>query len=80
MNLGEKINLLSLDDRRGCLQQAFGALGKDQDIHDLIATNEAASPIMAIKGNHLNIWRVLQKWPFDILLPREGDEVGAVFG
>lgn len=77
MNLEEKAHFYALDAiGEIAYSEPFGDLKNDKDTHGLIAINDAVLPYLSVVGNHMSLWWMLQKWPFSLLLPRDGDEVG----
>lgn len=55
---------------------AFGFLSEDKDLYQLNEINESGltvqSFIMAVPW----VTDLLFKWPFNLMLPREGDQIG----
>ena len=55
---------------------ALGFLSNDTDMHDIVKINEIAFPVMTIIGLFPWVLRVLFSWPFNNLLPKDGDKAG----
>jgi hypothetical protein len=41
-----------------------------------LAINDAMMPIIMAVGNYVTFWKILQMWPFYLLMPNDGDECG----
>ncbi|KAH8200594.1 hypothetical protein TruAng_005246 [Truncatella angustata] len=55
---------------------AFGFLNQDQDLYRYHEIHDESLPIMNIMGTMPWLARVLYRWPFRLLLPKEEDQVG----
>jgi hypothetical protein len=83
MDLGKTAHFYALDAiAEIAYGQSFGHLEKDEDVHNIIATNNASVPMMMLFNNYVFLWKMMQRWPLYYLLPRDGDKsgFGAVLG
>ncbi len=55
---------------------ALGFLANDKDMHDIVKINDIAFPVMTIFGLYSWILKLLFMWPFNNLLPKDGDKAG----
>jgi hypothetical protein len=77
MDFGEKAHFYTLDAiGEIAYSEPFGTLEKDSDIDNIIVTLKSGLPVIVALGYNMNIWGLLQKWPFYLLQPHEGQEVG----
>ncbi|KAK3346974.1 cytochrome P450 [Lasiosphaeria hispida] len=60
----------------------LGFLANNKDMGNFLKINEETLPFVFILSNYVSIFKLLHKWPFNLLLPRAGDQVGlgAVMG
>jgi len=55
---------------------AFGFLAKDRDLFRYIEINESSLPVMNVVSVLPWLGRLVHKWPFRLMLPNEGDQLG----
>ncbi|KAK9425291.1 putative Cytochrome P450 [Seiridium unicorne] len=55
---------------------AFGFLNQDQDLYRYNEIHDESLPIMNIMSTMPWLAQILYRWPFNTLLPKEGDQVG----
>ncbi|CAJ2499709.1 Uu.00g025620.m01.CDS01 [Anthostomella pinea] len=55
---------------------AFGYLSQDEDLYRYHEINDEALPVMNIMSTMPWLASFLYKWPFNTMLPKEGDRVG----
>jgi hypothetical protein len=56
--------------------QAFGYLIDDKDLFRYIEINDSALPVMNMVSVLPWLGKLVHRWPFRLLLPKEGDKVG----
>jgi hypothetical protein len=77
MNVNEKAYFYALDAiGQIAYSQSFDCLKLDKDKHGMLAINDAMMPIIMAVGNYMTFWKILQMWPFYLLMPNDGDECG----
>lgn len=77
MDLGEKLQFYALD----CVGdfafgEPFGFLERDEDVRRITQINDMSLRMVTVAGLVPWFIRLSSKWPFKLLLPREGDQVG----
>jgi hypothetical protein len=55
---------------------AFGFLNQDQDLYRYNEIHDESLPVMNIISTMPWLATILYRWPFNLLLPKEGDQVG----
>lgn len=55
---------------------AFGFLNQDTDLFHYNQINDESMPLMNLVSTMPWLSSILYKWPFSMLLPKEGDKVG----
>ncbi|KAI0452658.1 cytochrome P450 [Xylaria acuta] len=55
---------------------AFGYLSQDTDLHQYNQINDESLPLMNVLSTMPWLANILYKWPFSMMLPKEGDRVG----
>ncbi|GAW21142.1 hypothetical protein ANO14919_106590 [Xylariales sp. No.14919] len=55
---------------------AFGYLSQDTDLYQYHQINDESLPVMNIMATMPWLANILHKWPFNMMLPTEGDRVG----
>ncbi|RYC63368.1 hypothetical protein CHU98_g2874 [Xylaria longipes] len=55
---------------------AFGYLSQDTDLYRYNQINNESMPLMNLLSTMPWLAKVLYKWPFSMILPKEGDQVG----
>ncbi|KAH8682719.1 cytochrome P450 [Xylariales sp. PMI_506] len=55
---------------------AFGFLAQDQDLYSYHEIHDQALPIMNVMAAMPWLSHIVQRWPFSLALPREGDKFG----
>ncbi|KAI1850890.1 hypothetical protein JX265_004916 [Neoarthrinium moseri] len=55
---------------------AFGFLQQDQDLYRYNEIHDESLPVMNIMSTMPWLAHILYRWPFNLLLPKEGDQVG----
>ncbi|KAI0203486.1 cytochrome P450 [Astrocystis sublimbata] len=55
---------------------AFGYLSQDKDLYQYNQINEESMPLVTLMSTLPGLAQMLYKWPFTMLLPKEGDKVG----
>ncbi|KAI0126728.1 cytochrome P450 [Xylariales sp. AK1849] len=55
---------------------AFGFLTQDQDLYHYNQIHDESLPVMNIMSTMPWLARALYQWPFNLMLPKEGDQVG----
>ncbi|KAI1500203.1 cytochrome P450 [Biscogniauxia marginata] len=55
---------------------AFGYLREDSDLYNYHEISEGSLPIMNILSVMPWLAKVAYKWPFNVMLPKEGDQIG----
>ncbi|ROW00664.1 hypothetical protein VSDG_03220 [Cytospora chrysosperma] len=77
MDLGEKTQFFALD----CIGdfafgEPFGFLQRDEDVRRITQINDLSLRMATVAGLIPWFVRFRSKWPFSLLVPREGDQVG----
>ncbi|KAI1338852.1 cytochrome P450 [Xylariaceae sp. FL0016] len=73
----EKISYFALDVIGDITYgDAFGYLREDRDLYRYNEINESSMPIMSVIAAMPWLAAFLYKWPFKLMLPKEGDQVG----
>ncbi|WYZ44538.1 hypothetical protein EsH8_VII_000974 [Colletotrichum jinshuiense] len=77
MDLAEKTQFFALDAIGDVsFGGAFGFLAEDRDLFRYIEINESSLPVMNVVSVLPWLGRLVHKWPFRLMLPKEGDQVG----
>ncbi len=56
--------------------EAIGFLSNDKDMYKYVEMNDSFFPVLAVLLNMPWLSRLLQSWPLNKALPKEGDEYG----
>ncbi|KAK3313220.1 cytochrome P450 [Apodospora peruviana] len=77
LDLAVKTHYYALDSLGEiAFSKPFGFLANDQDMHDIIKLNDQLLPVLFLASNFTWFIKLLLKWPFYYLLPRDGDNAG----
>ncbi|CCF41329.1 cytochrome P450 [Colletotrichum higginsianum] len=77
LDLAEKTQFFALDAIGDVsFGGAFGFLAEDRDLFRYIEINESSLPVMNVVSVLPWLGRLVHKWPFRLMLPKEGDQVG----
>ncbi|OLN85443.1 Pisatin demethylase 21 [Colletotrichum chlorophyti] len=77
LDLAEKTQFFALDAIGDVsFGGAFGFLAEDRDLFRYIEINESSLPIMNVVSVLPWLGRLVHRWPFRLMLPKEGDEIG----
>ena len=77
MAFGHRAQYFTLDVATGVtFGEPFGFLKKDSDVEHYLEITEAMIPMFGIMGSLPWLVYVLHSWPFNRMLPGEGDNVG----
>ncbi|KAK0630500.1 cytochrome P450 [Bombardia bombarda] len=83
MDFAQKAHFYALDSLgEVAYSKTLGFLTNDKDMNDIMKINEATLPIMFVFNDYPFLLRIARTWPFNYLLPRDGDQngFGAVMG
>ncbi|CAM1504386.1 Fc.00g019770.m01.CDS01 [Cosmosporella sp. VM-42] len=77
VDLAEKTQFFALDAIGDIsLGEPFGYLTKDEDLYHYNEINASSLPVMNVVSVLPWLTTVVHRWPFCLLLPKEGDQVG----
>jgi hypothetical protein len=77
VDFAEKTQFFALDAIGDvALGKPFGYLSQDRDLYDYNQINSSSLPVMNIVSVLPWLTKVVHSWPFRLLLPREGDQIG----
>lgn len=77
MNFGEKIHFYALDCLGGfAFGEPFGFLKTDEDVGRMTQINDLSLRMVTVAGLVPWLSGLRSKWPFNLLVPKEGDKVG----
>ena len=77
MQFFEKVSFFALDVIGDIsFGGAFGYLSQDTDLYQYNQINDESMPLMNILSTLPWLARILYKWPFSMMLPKDGDRVG----
>ena len=77
MEFGHRAQFFTLDVATSAtFGTPFGFLKKDGDVHKYLEITESMVPMFGILGALPQLVYVMHTWPFNHLMPGEGDKVG----
>lgn len=77
LDLAEKAQFFALDAIGDIgFGSAFGFLAHDMDLHRYIEITDSSLPVLNVLSTMPWLTNVVHKWPFTLVLPKDGDELG----